>query len=49
MKTVVDGARRAGDNLDRLAAGPITAYGDKPSEGRETIEDVRARPGKDES
>ena len=36
-------------NLDRLAAGPITAYGDKPFEGRETIEDVRARHGKDES
>ncbi len=36
-------------NLDRLAAGPMTAYGDRPFEGRETIEDIRARPGKNES
>jgi len=36
-------------NLDRLAAGPMTAYGDKPFEGRETIEDTRARPGNNES
>jgi UDP-GlcNAc:undecaprenyl-phosphate/decaprenyl-phosphate GlcNAc-1-phosphate transferase len=31
-------------NLDRLAAGPTTLYGEKPLEGRETIDEAVERP-----
>lgn len=36
-------------NLDRLVAGPTTLYGSKPFEGRETLGEPSARPGRHES